>query len=68
MFPIVVEGGVSVESDFEYYSRRAAEEYALAAKALSDQARTRHHQLASVFQRKANEAQSSSGSERPSEE
>ena len=38
-----------MESDFRYYSRRAAEERSRAARAITDEARSRHHELASMF-------------------
>ena len=44
-----------MESDFRYYSRRAAEERSRAARAITDEARTRHHELASMFAVKAAE-------------
>jgi hypothetical protein len=42
-----------MESDFRYYSRRAAEERSRAARAITDEARSRHHELASLFAVKA---------------
>lgn len=42
-----------MESDFRYYSRRAAEERSRAARAITDEARTRHHELASIYAGKA---------------
>jgi len=42
-----------MESDFRYYSRRAAEERMRAARAITDEARHRHHELASLFATKA---------------
>ena len=45
-----------MESDFEYYSRRAAEEYGLAGKAITDAGRKRHRQLAATFQSKADQS------------
>jgi hypothetical protein len=42
-----------MESDFRYYSRRAAEERTRAARAITDEARRRHHELASLFASKA---------------
>ena len=44
-----------MESDFRYYSRRAAEERSRAARAITDEARIRHHELASLFAVKAAE-------------
>ena len=38
-----------MESDLRYYSRRAAEERSRAARAITDEARSRHHELASLF-------------------
>ena len=42
-----------MESDFRYYSRRAAEEQGRAARAVTAEARDRHHELASLFAAKA---------------
>ncbi len=42
-----------MESDQRYYSRRAAEEQRRARHALTAEARERHHELASLFARKA---------------
>lgn len=42
-----------MESDFRYYSRRAAEERSRAARAITDEARSRHHELAALFAAKA---------------
>ena len=42
-----------MESDFRYYSRRAAEERHRAARAVTAEARERHHELASLFAAKA---------------
>ena len=42
-----------MESDFRYYSRRAAEEQGRAARAVTPEARNRHHELASLFAAKA---------------
>ncbi len=42
-----------MESDFRYYSRRAAEESLRARKAVTDAARARHLELASIFSSKA---------------
>lgn len=44
-----------MESDFRYYSRRAAEERSRAARAITDAARSRHHELASMYAVKAAE-------------
>ena len=42
-----------MESDFRYYSRRAAEEERRAAKAVTPAARQRHLELAELFADKA---------------
>ncbi|MGQ0659897.1 hypothetical protein [Sphingosinicella sp.] len=42
-----------MESDFRYYSRRAAEERHRAARAVTDAARCRHDELAMMFAAKA---------------
>jgi hypothetical protein len=42
-----------MESDFRYYSRRAAEEQGRAARAVTTEARERHLELASLFAAKA---------------
>ena len=42
-----------MESDFRYYSRRAAEERHRAARAITDEARLRHDELAMLFAAKA---------------
>lgn len=42
-----------MESDFRYYSRRAAEEQGRAARAVTQEARERHFELASLFAAKA---------------
>ena len=42
-----------MESDFRYYSRRAMEEQGRAARAITPEARDRHHELASLFAAKA---------------
>jgi len=42
-----------MESDFRYYSRRAAEERHRAARAITDEARVRHDELAMMFAAKA---------------
>ena len=42
-----------MESDFRYYSRRAAEEQARAARAVTQEARDRHRELAKLFSAKA---------------
>ena len=42
-----------MESDFRYYSRRAAEESLRARKAVTTAARERHLELASIFALKA---------------
>lgn len=44
---------MSMESDHRYYSRRAAEERRRAAHAVTDEARERHRELASLFASKA---------------
>jgi len=44
-----------MESDFRYYSRRAIEEQGRAARAVTPEARNRHHELASLFAAKAAE-------------
>jgi hypothetical protein len=44
-----------MESDFRYYSRRAVEEQGRAARAVTAEARDRHHELASMFAAKAAE-------------
>ncbi len=51
-----------MESDFRYYSRRAAEERRRAAYAVTPEARERHRELASLFATKA--AQQLHGEER----
>ena len=42
-----------MESDFRYYSRRALEEQGRAARAVTAEARDRHHELASMFAARA---------------
>lgn len=42
-----------MESDYRYYCRRAAEEHRRAARAITPEARERHHELASLFASKA---------------
>lgn len=42
-----------MESDYRYYCRRAAEEHRRAARAITAEARERHHELASLFTSKA---------------
>jgi hypothetical protein len=42
-----------MESDYRYYSRRAAEELRRAARAITPEARQRHRELASLFETKA---------------
>ncbi len=42
-----------MESDFRYYSRRAAEEQRRASHAITQEARERHRELAALFTRKA---------------
>jgi hypothetical protein len=42
-----------MESDFRYYSRRAAEEKLRARKAITQAARERHLELATLFSLKA---------------
>ena len=42
-----------MESDFRYYSRRAAEERHRAARAITNEARVRHNELAMLFATKA---------------
>lgn len=42
-----------MESDHRYYSRRAAEEQRRARSAITDEARERHRELASLFASKA---------------
>lgn len=42
-----------MESDYRYYCRRAAEEEQRAARAITPQARERHHELAILFAEKA---------------
>ena len=42
-----------MESDYRYYSRRAAEENLRARKAVTSAARERHLELASLFANKA---------------
>lgn len=44
-----------MESNLRYYSRRAAEERTRAARAITDEARHRHHELARMFATKAAE-------------
>lgn len=47
------EGINRMESDFRYYSRRAAEESMRARKAVTNAARERHLELANIFSSKA---------------
>jgi hypothetical protein len=42
-----------MESDFRYYSRRAAEEQRRASHAITQAARERHRELANLFATKA---------------
>lgn len=42
-----------MESDYRYYTRRAAEERRRAAHAVTSEARERHRELASLFATKA---------------
>lgn len=42
-----------MESDARYYSRRALEEERRAARAITVQARERHHELATLFAQRA---------------
>jgi hypothetical protein len=42
-----------MESDHRYYHRRAAEERRRAARAVTEAARERHNELASLFAKKA---------------
>jgi hypothetical protein len=44
-----------MESDHRYYSRRAVEEQGRAARAVTQEARERHHELASLFAAKADQ-------------
>ncbi|WP_165357260.1 hypothetical protein [Sphingosinicella sp. CPCC 101087] len=44
-----------MESDYRYYSRRAAEETRRAARAITPEARERHRELANLFETKAEE-------------
>jgi hypothetical protein len=44
-----------MESDFRYYSRRAAEEQGRAARAVTPEAKARHHELANLFAARAAE-------------
>jgi hypothetical protein len=46
-----------MESDFRYYSRRAAEERRAAARAITAEARERHRELALLFSTKAEQRQ-----------
>ena len=46
-----------MESDFRYYSRRAAEETLAATRAVTDQARERRRDLADKFWQKAHQLQ-----------
>lgn len=46
-------GRHGMESDHRYYHRRAAEEHRRAARAVTEAARARHSELASLFARKA---------------
>ncbi len=48
-----VRGGTCVESDQRYYSRRGLEESQRARKAVTNAARERHLELASLFSLKA---------------
>ncbi|MGQ0590020.1 MAG: hypothetical protein ACT4N8_10920 [Sphingosinicella sp.] len=42
-----------MESDFRYYSRRAAEERTRAERAITDEAKMRHRELAKMFATRA---------------
>jgi hypothetical protein len=42
-----------MESDYRYYSRRAAEERRAAARAITEEAKKRHRDLALMFATKA---------------
>ena len=42
-----------MESDYRYYSRRAAEEQRRAAQSVTAEARARHNELASLFASRA---------------
>lgn len=42
-----------MESDYRYYCRRAAEEQRRAARSVTQEARDRHNELASLFASKA---------------
>ena len=44
-----------MESDYRYYSRRAAEEQRRAARAVTSEARDRHRELATLFASKASQ-------------
>lgn len=44
-----------MESDYRYYSRRAAEEQRRAARAITPEARERHRELANLFATKASQ-------------
>ncbi len=46
-----------MESDFRYYSRRAAEETSAASRAVTEQARERRRDLADKFWQKAQQLQ-----------
>ena len=46
-----------MESDFRYYSRRAAEEALAAKRAVTEQARERRRELADKFWQKAHQLQ-----------
>jgi hypothetical protein len=46
-----------MESDFRYYSRRAAEEASAASRAVTEQARERRRDLADKFWQKAQQLQ-----------
>jgi hypothetical protein len=46
-----------MESDYRYYTRRAAEELRRANHAITPEARARHRELASLFETKAEQRQ-----------
>jgi hypothetical protein len=55
--------GAVMESDFRYYQRRAATEWAAAERAITPQARTRRLELAKTYRTKAAQcAQTETGS------
>jgi hypothetical protein len=47
---------IIVDTDHRFYTRRAAEETALAARALTPAAKQRHEHFAAIFTQRAQEA------------